>query len=437
MKISRFIVQASVIIVILISFVLTFLILTNNTRYQMERSANIAGSKAESPKVVKKQELYAPSQIIWNDGDDLRLVYNNKQNIVSSVQKDMSNWKFNKVSVQSKKDTAKYKEFLNTKDSLQLFYPSQMSLSYYGQILKQDNLDDHKKYMFNRVLFQFDKKDKNIYLGNDTNHTVYKLSVDSGSSKNIMKLLKNTDVSLRVKLEVKSNMVAVEYLDRVQMNPYSYLVTKQEDNSYISSLLGSNNISTRKTGDVSTYSSSTFQRLVSNSKKNELSYYDYAKDDLAGNKGEMLDIGYKLINQINSPLSNAKLASVDWDKKILVYREYVEGFPTFKKSDFGAVKISFNKSDTIAQFSNQVMQVPVPSDQKPVTLKSTSEVMENLKNYRYDTNKIKVIELGYNWNIDKDNKDVVDSVPSYFFKVDDKWYTLKELIGITDQIGGE
>ncbi|WP_244087991.1 YycH family regulatory protein [Companilactobacillus sp. RD055328] len=436
MKISRLIVQTLVVVAIAISFVLSFLILTNNSRYQMQPKTDVAEKKSSKQNVVQKEELYSPSQIIWNDGTDQRLVYNNKHNVVKSVQKDMSTWKFGKVSVLSKNNTEKYKKFVNSKDSLQLFYPLQMSVSYYGDLLKQDNLSKEDKYMFNRVLFHFDHKDKNIYLGNDRNHTVYKLSVNSGSSEEIVKLLKNTDISLKINLVVRDKTVSVDYVDHVVMNTYSYLVTKQEDNNYVSNLLGSNNISTRQSGDTSTYSANSYQRLVSDSKKNQLTYYDYSKDDLPKSKTEMLNNGYKLINKINSPLSNAKLAYVDWKNRVLVYREYVEGFPTFKKSDIGAVKVSFQDSGTIAQFSNKVIQVPIPSDQKPVTLKNTAEIIEDLKNGGYTIDKIEDIDLGYEWTIDKDNSDVVDLSPSYFIRIGNKWSTLSELVGVSDRIGG-
>ncbi|MGR3741161.1 YycH family regulatory protein [Companilactobacillus sp. DQM5] len=437
MKISRTIIQGLVVIAIIISFVLSFLIWTNNSRYQMQSNTDIAKNKVNIQNVVTKREVYSPSQILWNDGKDIKMVYNNKHNIVSAFQKDMGKWRFTRVKTQSKNDVAKYKEFINNKDSVQLLYPLQMSLSYYGQMLNKNSLKRNDKTMFNRVLFYLDKDDKNIYLGNDETHTIYRVSVNSGDSTNIRKLLAKTDVSLRVGLEVKNKRVDVNYLDRVSLRPYSYLVSKQEDNGYISSLLGSNDISTRRSGDTTTYSASAYQRLVSDKNKGTLAYYDYSKEHFPKSKTEVLNKGVDIINQINNPLSNAKLSHVDWKNRVLVYREYVEGFPTFEKSDFGAVKITFNKSEQVTQFSNSVIQVPVPSDQKPITLKSTAEIMNDLKTHGYDTNKISYIDLGYKWEKDDDNDDIVDLIPSYFIRIGNTWSSLEELIGVSDKVGGK
>lgn len=436
MKISRLVVQTLVVIAIGISFILTFLIFTNNARYRTQPNTDDNNNKLGVQRVVKKRDVYAPSQILWNDNGQVRMVYNNKHNIVSAVQKDMSKWNYGQIKTTSKNDKDKYEKFVNSKDSLQLFYAFQMPLDYYGKILDKKNLASEHKIKFDRILFHVEKRDQVIYLGNDKTHTIYKISVNSGSSERIEKLLRKTDVAINVKLLVDDKRVLINYENGVALKSYSYLVSKQEDNSYISTLLGSNNISTHKSADATTYSPSSYQKLVSY-KNNTLNYYNYEKDQSPKNSQEVLDRGLDLVNQINTPLSNAKLAYANWKTKTLVFREYIEGFPTFYKSDFGAVRIVFNKSEQLTQFSNQVIQVPVPSDSTPVRLKSTDQVMADLKAHGFDTKKIQFIDLGYKWEDDPENKEIVHLVPAYFIRVDQSWSSLQELIGVSDQVGGE
>lgn len=435
MKISRMIVQILLVIAAVISFILSFLLWTNNSRYQMQPETKIVDGVTSTQNVIKKMDVYSPSQILWNNSGDLKLVYNNKRNVINAVQNDMMKWKFDDLTIDAK-GKSNYEKFLNRKNTIQLLYPMQMPVKYYGQILKKDSLTDNN-YMFNRVLISFNKKDKNVYLGNDDSKVIYKVKVNTGSSKNIIKLLKETDISIPVDLHLLNKSVAIEYKEHVSLQPYSYLVNKQEDNSFISNLLGPNNITTRQSGNLKTYSASAYQRLVSDSKRNELSFYDYTKTKEPKTKVQVLNQGFDLVNQINSPLSNAKLSDVNWKNKVLTYREYVEGFPTFQKSDFGATKISFSKSGQVTQFSNKIMQVPVPSDQEPVVLKSTKEIINDLKSMNFNINKISYIDLGYKWQEDMDNKNIVDLIPTYFLRVEGKWYTLDDLIGISDQVGGE
>lgn len=435
MKISRMIVQMLVVIAAVISFILSFLLWTNNSRYQMQPETKIVDGVTNTQNVIKKMDVYSPSQILWNNSGKLRLVYNNKRNVINAVQNNMMKWKFDDLTIDAKGKN-NYEKFLNSKNTIQLLYPMQMPVKYYGQILKKEKLTNNN-YMFNRVLISFNKKDKNIYLGNDASKVIYKVKVNTGSSKNIIKLLKETDISIPINLHLLNKSVAIEYKEHVSLQPYSYLVNKQEDNSFISNLLGPNNITTRQSGNLKTYSASAYQRLVSDSKRNELSFYDYTKTKEPKTKVQVLNRGFELVNQINSPLSNAKLSDVNWKNKVLTYREYVEGFPTFQKSDFGATKIAFSKSGQVTQFSNKVMQVPVPSDQKPVVLKSTKEIINDLKSMNFNIDKISYIDLGYKWQEDMDNKNIVDLIPTYFLRVEGKWYTLDDLIGISDQIGGE
>lgn len=435
MKISRMLVQASLVIAAIVSFILSFLLWTNNSRYQMQPETRIIDGVTGTQNVIKKLDVYSPSQILWNDSGNLKLVYNNKHNVINAVQTDMKKWDFGEITkvVNTKNQ---YEKFLDSKDAIQLLYSMSMPIKYYGQILKKDSLTENK-YMFNRVLISFSTKDKNIYLGDDVTKTVYKVKVSTGTSKNIIKLLKKTDISIPVELQVLNKSVAIEYKEHVSLPPYSYLVNKQEDNSFISNLLGPNNITTRQSGNLTTYSASAYQRLVSDSKRNELSFYDYTKTKEPKNNIQVLNKGFELVNQINNPLSNAKLFEADWKNKILIYREYVEGFPTFQKSDFGATKVSFSKSGQIAQFSNKIIQVPVPSDQPSVVLKSTKEIINDLRSVNYNIDKISYIDLGYKWQEDPDNKNIVDLIPTYFIKSEGKWYTLEELTGISDRVGGE
>lgn len=436
MKFSRMLVQGLVAIAVTISFILSFLIFTNNSNYQIQNKNSVTDATASNQTTIKKSDLYSPSQILWNNKNDLRLVYNNKHNVVNAVQNDMIGWKFGKVKIISKKNTSNYKNILNAKDTIQLVYPLQMSVNFYGDMLGQKNLKINKKYLFNRVIISFDKRDNFIYLGNDKSKTIYSVSVTSGSSKNIIKLLKKTDISLPVNLKIHDERIFMEYTAPVKLNTYSYLINRQDDNSFMSNLLGTNGITTRQSGDITTYSASAYQRLVSDHDKNELAFYDYSKINPVKTKTDILNTSYQLVNQLNIPLSNPKLSYIDWKNKELVFREYVEGFPTFKKSDFGAIKISFSDAGQVVRFSNKSVQVPVPSDQKPVTLKTTAEVLEDLKQVGISDKDISNIEIGYEWEEDSGNSKIVDMIPTYFVKIDNKWYSLSELLGTNDYDGG-
>ncbi|WP_207105307.1 hypothetical protein, partial [Bacillus velezensis] len=87
----------------------------------------------------------------------------------------------------------------------------------------------------------------------------------------------------------------------------------------------------------------------------------------------------KIINLQNS-VSNLRLYNANWKEKDLVFREYVEGFPIFKKSQFGSIRIKFSRKGSTEHFLNKVLEVPVPSDQASTRLKSTTEIFKGLQN---------------------------------------------------------
>src|SRR5699024_12484359 len=66
---------------------------------------------------------------------------------------------------------------------------------------------------------------------------------------------------------------------------------------------------------------------------------------------------------LQDSISNLRLYNANWKNRDLTFREYVEGFPIFKKSQFGSIQIKFSRQGSTEHFVNTVLEVPVPSNQ--------------------------------------------------------------------------
>lgn len=434
MKFSRLIVQILCVVAVVTSLVLSFFIWTNTARYQRGRNIDVSTSDVDKNKTPIEQ-IMSPTQVIWQDGKNQRLIYNNKDNISLSMQNIIKKWDVGQFKRQFTRDGAKYQKMIQQKDLIQLVYPTAISIRTLGYLMNNTQLQKSNDYTFNRILFSTDDDDEDaVYLANDSNYSVYKASVKNASSAPILKLAKNANIDLKVRLNLMKHGVVTFYTEPVSLKRYSYVMSSKVDSEYTTTLFDSNSedIATSSEGNIFTYNVGESKRLVSDHNKNELTFSDYTDTSVPKDYLTFFQRGYKKATNIQNSVSNLRLYDANWKNKSLIYREYVEGFPIFKKSEFGSIKVDFSRNGSTESFLNKVLEVPVPSDQRNVTLKSTTEIVKELNNAGYSPNEIQKLEIGYQWKNEEDNSSVVDLEPTYYIKINDHWRSFKDWTGVTD-----
>ncbi|MFH5810286.1 YycH family regulatory protein [Companilactobacillus sp. FL22-1] len=432
MKINRLIVELLLVIAVITSIVLSFFIWTNTARYQ--RGRNIDVTTAESSKnEIPMNQVISPTSVIWHDETDQNLIYNSNENISLSIQKIMGDWKIGTPKLVSKKDGAYYQKIIQGKNMLQLAYPTSITVNSFGYLLNNNSLKDSKtnylNHNFNRILFNLkDKKDTNIYLANDSNYAVYKAKVRNASAIPIANLVKKANIHLKIKLDIMKHGVFVSYVDPIKLKSYSYVISGKEDGEYTTTLFDSNTngLVTSENNGVYTYNYGESKRLVSDHNTDELIFDDYTDTAVPKTQLGFLQRGYQKVVNLQNSISNLRLYDANWDDKSLVFREYVEGFPIFKKSQFGSIQVKFSRKGSTEHFLNKVLEVPVPSNQAATKLKSTNSIFKGLQRAGYSPNDVQDIEVGYEWESETDNEKVVDLKPTYYIKIGGHWKSYNE-----------
>ncbi|CAJ1202213.1 YycH family regulatory protein [Companilactobacillus nantensis] len=428
MKFSRVVVQALLVVAVITSIVLSFFIWTNTARYQ--RGRNIDVTSAESNKnEIPMNQVISPTSVIWHDETDQHLIYNSNENISLSIQKVMQDWKIDEPKLISDKDGAKYQKVIQAKNTLQMVYPTSISINTLGYLLNNDSLKNDKSNQFNRILVNLkDKKDQNIYLANDDNYAVYKAKVKNASSVPISKLVDKANIDLKVRLDIMKHGVFTSYVDPIKLKTYSYVISGKKDGEYTTALFDSNTngLVTSEDNGVYTYNYGESKRLISDHNTEELTFEDYTDTSVPKTQLAFLQRGYQKVTNLQNSISNLRLYSADWSDKDLIFREYVEGFPIFKKSQFGSIRIKFSRKGSTEHFLNKVLEVPVPSNSAATKLKSTNEIFKGLQRAGYSPNDVQGIEVGYQWEAEADNEKVVDLKPTYYVKIGGHWKAYEE-----------
>jgi Uncharacterized protein conserved in bacteria len=185
------------------------------------------------------------------------LIYNSNENISLSIQKIMQDWKLDRPKEVSKRDGAYYQKIIQSKNMLQLVYPTAITTNTFGNLLNNASLKNDKGSSFNRILINLkDKKDQNIYFANDSNYAVYKTKVSNASSKPLTKLVDQANINLKVKLNIMKHGVFTFYVDPIKLQSYSYVISGKQDSEYTTALFDSNTsgLVTSEDNNVYTYS---------------------------------------------------------------------------------------------------------------------------------------------------------------------------------------
>jgi len=423
MKFSRVIVQLLLVVAVVTSIVLSFFIWTNTARYQRGRNIDVTSADSNKNEIPMNQVI-SPTSVIWHDETDQHLIYNSNENISLSIQKVMQDWKIETPKQISKKDGAYYQKVIQGKNMLQLVYPTSITSSTLGYLLNNDSLKNDKGYQFNRILINLkDKKDQNIYLANDNNYAVYRAKVKNASAVPITKLVKKANINLKVRLDIMKHGVFISYVDPIKLKSYSYVISGKQDGEYTTALFDSNTngLVSSENNNVYTYNYGESKRLTSDHNTEELTFDDFTDTSVPKTQLTFLQRGYQKVVNLQNSVSNLRLYKADWKDKDLIFREYVEGFPIFKKSQFGSIRIKFSRKGSTEHFLNKVLEVPVPSNQAETKLKSTNEIFKGLQRVGFSPNDIQSIEVGYQWESETDNEKVVDLKPTYYIRIDNHW----------------
>lgn len=121
--------------------------------------------------------------------------------------------------------------------------------------------------------------------------------------------------------------------------------------------------------------------------------------------------------------------------KLAVYRRFINGFPIFPSPgqvDHGATifQLKSNQSSEIFRFQIplQIIQAHIPDMSEPVELASSDQIYQALKDNGYELEGIEDILIGYEIQEDTENYKKMYLVPKWYFKLNDQYVSMDQLM---------
>ncbi|WP_170999529.1 YycH family regulatory protein [Paucilactobacillus kaifaensis] len=418
-------------IAVLISLVLSWFIWTNPARYERGRETDTSSQSQLASKSIS--DIFLPTQVIkTNQKGSQYLLHAKKVNLVLSLKQKLNNWKLGNISRLTSQDQGQYKKYLMQKNTIALNYPSQVSTTIFNKTFGQ-SINKHQLKQFNRIIIPL-KNTNNIYLLSDKNMAVYRVHVSKHPQISKIKQLVNSKTEqYSVREQLINNRFMLTYPKSISMPSYSYLMNKQSANSFMTTLLNSvssSAVTVHKKDHVTTYANGSNKRMLVNTKNGTVSYENFGSSTKGANTiNGLLTKSFQQLSGIGVPLENIRYDHSNLNQRKVIYRGYVESFPIFNQTEYGAIQIKYLKSgEQKFFFSLYSLQVPVPNGAKRVELPSTKSMLNQLGQAGIKTNKIKNIRLAYEWQTNKDSSMVIDLKPTYYVYYQGKWKNYATLI---------
>ncbi|MFC6169480.1 YycH family regulatory protein [Loigolactobacillus jiayinensis] len=431
MKISHLLLKISLLAMIAVSLVLSWLIWTNNARFQ--RNTTDATTSTTQTETKNTEDVYLPTQILTSDANGNQyMVYNNKENIVDALHKQLSKWQLSglkKMPLTSKN----YLTTINQKSALSLVYPRNITYAVFAKTFKQKVTKANRQRFFNRIIIPT-KKSGTIYFLDDQRKTGFSAKASHADLAALQARLKKTTIQLPVTEKLFNNQPELYYTSNVKVTQYSYLVTKQNPTDFVTSLLSGTDpsaLETKEQNHITTYNDGTYKSLQVDHQNSTIEFEDYSSDVSSTTPTKILNGAYKTLAKIGSAPGNMRYFDYEHKTRTVIYRSYVEGLPVFNQTDFGAVKVQLLTTGVKLNFSVYTLQVPLPASSTATPLPTTQTALDNLAAAGYDMADIGSFKLGYHWAVNSSSSSVIDLTPTYYFKYNGKWLSYQQMLDTT------
>ncbi|WP_341779123.1 YycH family regulatory protein [Levilactobacillus sp. HBUAS70063] len=429
MKITKALLPLGLAVAVTVSVVLSAMIWTNPAQYERnrQRSSNTPTTELSTR---PQKDVYLPTQVVYSDPQGKQELLNNRKvNLTTELREALTKWQFSRVNRVRVSSKHAYMQYLTRKSSLLLSYASPINVKMFNTVFGSQL--NSQSTQFSRILVPLNDRD-HIYLLDDKRQDVYQVTVKSSDTAAIRKIMKENLFRISVKMAWLSNSATAYVTSNITVPSYSYLVNQQSTDYFTTRLLNkgeSTNVSAKKTKDSTIYSDGASRQLTVYNKQGTALYEDYSALQSSLNFSQALKASYSAVKTIGIPMENLRYYGYSAKNSTVTYRSFVEGFPIFNQSNYGAARIQMlSQGVRRYNFSLYSLQVPVPTDKKSVSLPGTQAVIDQLVAAGYDKSKISSLQVGYQWLTSTSSDKVVNLTPTWYVHYNGSWRTYTQLL---------
>lgn len=412
-------------IVVLISLFLTAIVWLNPAQ---SRTHDSAGSRNLST-TQSIGDLYLPTQVVHVDSHQQQyLLYSSKKNLIAEIRQRLCSWQLGRTSLVKSNNSDVYLSYLHQPNSVMVSYPDSVTRTIFNETSSQ-SLDTSRIKQIDHILIPLNNP-RSIYLLTDHGYKVYRARItQSKESTDLKKVISHTN-KVMVDHKIIHGQTMLLYPKSFSLPVFGYQLTVQNIDTLSQNLISTNkqsSISTDHDGNTTIYRDGENKRLIFNHQNGTLRYENYVSREDVPKSSQLYSYFFSRIAKTGIPMDNLRYDGISNHQRTINYRSYVEGFPIYNTNGYGDIRMSSSVNGmNKAWLSLYSIQVPLPLNQKPVRLPSTTTVFNELR----ASNRLKDItgiRVGYLWKENTGNNSTVKLTPTYFVDYHGQWVNYTEL----------
>lgn len=424
-KIKDRIIRLVLIAMILLSLYLSMKIWTQSSATQGKHLSSDISTSA----IIGREErdVFVPTKMVYHDREG-RLLFTNQESVINDVVTEYLKYDLTNLKQTNVNTREEYLSLLKSKSTVELIFSARITMSYYFSIHDSNFRGDFKdNTKFNRVLIDY--KGRTFSFLNDKTYEVFTATFNDSLSPLMAVLEEDNNRFQEVELIDELDPILYGFKEEVKLKKYSYILETQSYTVFSKLLFNStqdvfSSDNVNKDIRLRNYEG---QSLTLSNASGALTFEDPLTEEEKSGMDEwsVFDTTFRYVRKIGKNVGNVRYFDRIGDR--VVYRKFVEGYPVFSDYDRGRMEIAVESDEIVLSTNQNTIQVPIPSEEE-VTLPKTQDVLAELKRLGMEPEDIQGIQVGYTWEENDENKQIVNLEPSWYIKYADEWGTISEVI---------
>lgn len=427
----------SVVLILLIalSITLSFSIWTYTPKYQtIEKQPTVDISISQKKNIT---DVIKPYKLVFNYEDGLKGTADSME--IDEFVGGLKNWMMSDLRLVDRSfDANKFATFAREKNRLVLFFPAEVPLSVYSNLLNIEELNIPET-TFDRIIIEWNPVSTamNVYFISRENSLLYSAKANVLDVQNFQQSILNSGNNYGEYAEVNpgSTPYVVVPVDRIELIRNTYSQGEISPSRFRDALFRDPNAVKRSQVDANINEFQDDRAIMTiDTLKKDLDYvHPTAKSNELAIPSELLFNTFEFINEHGGWTGDFRFSYMDPLSRFVQYQHYVNGLPVFSDTTSTKIEQTWGEEQVFRyKRPYYILDSSLPSETEVKTLPSGLEVAEILINAKeIDMNIVEEISPGYYLKHDRENNLFLLD-PSWYYLIGGKWIRFAP-----EQFGGD
>lgn len=423
MKVSGWLLRIGLFVMVALSVVFTWLIWQNPSRLGRPSTPPVAKTTTD-PNIAKlAPQVFEPTTAYYQSATQKTLLFETETAVTSELRTEMAEWRLGTVGPTEKLSPTDYDQVITQPETLQLTYDTVMSYAHFNRtFFTHPATGERKDFSFTRLVVPLTGTPKSLLFINDRNRTQVAAKLTKAPlDKVAARVARATKTGFTVTEERLNGRMVADFTRPVTLAPYTFLLDTQNANHFVSLLMPAaqtSAVDTREIGDVTIFTLGSSYRLTQ-AENGAMSFDNGRATSDPSAFAKRLSKAYDALGTLNlQGLNTMHYFGYTPKTQTVAFRAYAQGLPIFNPDGSGLVEVANTSSGLALNFSLVNLTVAIPTAQSKVTLPTTEEVLDQLEQAGYSRNDIQDVVLGYDWQTQAADSQIVNLNPTYFVAID-------------------